>query len=77
MRQTTQRAILIKNKFFTLLSPPESIKLKEDREGIVPFLAEISALKVTQTNSGLITCTGTFNQEERIVVYTELKESQN
>jgi hypothetical protein len=58
------------------------MKLKEDREGIVPFLAEISALKVTQANSGLITCTGTFNQEERaheerMVVYTELKESQN
>jgi hypothetical protein len=36
----------------------------------------------TQANSGLITCTGTFNQEERtheerLVVYTELKESQN
>jgi hypothetical protein len=58
------------------------MKLKEDREGIVLFLVEISALKANQANSGLITCTSTFNQEvraheERMVVYTELKESQN
>jgi hypothetical protein len=58
------------------------MKLKEDREEIAPFLAEVSALKVTQANSGLITCTGTFNQEERaheerMGVYAELKESQN